>query len=219
MIVQAGNRDLAFLPHLPVWDAGVVRESPAQVPRRWVADPDGRAEHPLGKSRATGPFAWPPYDNRSQPRLSLSSLISQLQVYYLLSYSVYTHLFDTQFFFFLVLSFFNHPTQTFHLSQAVPSKPATTPRSPRLIAAWSSSCINFRLREQPHRSSNSPSILTRLVMADASCSGGTPFKRLIDHQSRDVSHHQDRLVDRSGAQSHNVSIRDLYAIANLLIYL
>ncbi|KAF1734062.1 hypothetical protein CRV24_005597 [Beauveria bassiana] len=32
-------------------------------------------------------------------------------------------------------------------------------------------------------------------MADASCSGGTPFKQLIDHQSRDVSHHQDRLVN------------------------
>ncbi|KAF4990091.1 hypothetical protein FDECE_14499 [Fusarium decemcellulare] len=39
-------------------------------------------------------------------------------------------------------------------------------------------------------------------MADASCSGGTPFKRLIDHQSRDVSHHQDRLVDRAGPQGH-----------------
>ncbi|PMB72051.1 hypothetical protein BM221_002151 [Beauveria bassiana] len=32
-------------------------------------------------------------------------------------------------------------------------------------------------------------------MADASCSGGTPFKQLTDHQSRDVSHHQDRLVN------------------------
>ncbi|KAJ6787087.1 hypothetical protein PWT90_09782 [Aphanocladium album] len=32
-------------------------------------------------------------------------------------------------------------------------------------------------------------------MADASCSGGTPFKQLMDHQSRDVSHHQDRLVN------------------------
>ncbi|CAM1506506.1 Fc.00g061470.m01.CDS01 [Cosmosporella sp. VM-42] len=40
-------------------------------------------------------------------------------------------------------------------------------------------------------------------MADASCSGGTPFKRLVDHQARDVSHHQDRLVDRTGAQSHS----------------
>ncbi|KAM5350505.1 hypothetical protein ACJ41O_007010 [Fusarium nematophilum] len=39
-------------------------------------------------------------------------------------------------------------------------------------------------------------------MGDASCSGGTPFKRLIDHQSRDVSHHQDRLVDRAGPQGH-----------------
>ncbi|KAM0341866.1 hypothetical protein ACHAPU_009802 [Fusarium lateritium] len=39
-------------------------------------------------------------------------------------------------------------------------------------------------------------------MADASCSGGTPFKRLIDHQARDVSHHQDRLVDRAGPQGH-----------------
>ncbi|CEI41291.1 hypothetical protein FVEN_g3560 [Fusarium venenatum] len=39
-------------------------------------------------------------------------------------------------------------------------------------------------------------------MADASCSGGTPFKRLIDHQARDVSHHQDRLIDRNGPQGH-----------------
>ncbi|KAF7548785.1 hypothetical protein G7Z17_g6841 [Cylindrodendrum hubeiense] len=39
-------------------------------------------------------------------------------------------------------------------------------------------------------------------MADASCSGGTPFKRLTEHQSRDVSHHQDRLVDRAGSQAH-----------------
>ncbi|KHN99052.1 peroxin 20 [Metarhizium album ARSEF 1941] len=37
-------------------------------------------------------------------------------------------------------------------------------------------------------------------MADASCSGPSPFKRLVDHQSRDVSHHQDRLVDRSAGQ-------------------
>ncbi|CEJ94198.1 hypothetical protein VHEMI09746 [[Torrubiella] hemipterigena] len=34
-------------------------------------------------------------------------------------------------------------------------------------------------------------------MDSASCSGGTPFKRLIDHQSRDVSQHQDRLVHHS----------------------
>ncbi|QPH11118.1 hypothetical protein C2857_002725 [Epichloe festucae Fl1] len=39
-------------------------------------------------------------------------------------------------------------------------------------------------------------------MADASCSGPSPFKRLVDHQSRDVSHHQDRLVDRSAGQHH-----------------
>ncbi|KAK2613007.1 hypothetical protein QQS21_000936 [Conoideocrella luteorostrata] len=39
-------------------------------------------------------------------------------------------------------------------------------------------------------------------MADASCSGPSPFKRLVDHQSRDVSHHQDRLVDRSAGQAH-----------------
>ncbi|KID77897.1 uncharacterized protein G6M90_00g036610 [Metarhizium brunneum] len=39
-------------------------------------------------------------------------------------------------------------------------------------------------------------------MADASCSGPSPFKRLVDHQSRDVSHHQDRLVDRSAGQPH-----------------
>lgn len=42
-------------------------------------------------------------------------------------------------------------------------------------------------------------------MADASCSGATPFKRLVDHQSRDVSHHQDRLVDRAGVNGHGVS--------------
>lgn len=41
-------------------------------------------------------------------------------------------------------------------------------------------------------------------MADASCSGPSPFKRLVDHQSRDVSHHQDRLVDRSAGQAHGV---------------
>ncbi|KAG5761321.1 hypothetical protein H9Q72_010571 [Fusarium xylarioides] len=40
-------------------------------------------------------------------------------------------------------------------------------------------------------------------MADASCSGGTPLKRLIDHQARDVSHHQDRLIDRAGPQGHS----------------
>ncbi|KND86451.1 hypothetical protein TOPH_08921 [Tolypocladium ophioglossoides CBS 100239] len=39
-------------------------------------------------------------------------------------------------------------------------------------------------------------------MADASCSGASPFKRLVDHQSRDVSHHQDRLVDRAGVNGH-----------------
>ncbi|KAL7929039.1 hypothetical protein V8C35DRAFT_316472 [Trichoderma chlorosporum] len=33
-------------------------------------------------------------------------------------------------------------------------------------------------------------------MEDASCSGSTPFKRLVDHQSRDSSHHQDRHVSR-----------------------
>ncbi|KAI5467647.1 hypothetical protein BGZ63DRAFT_399210 [Mariannaea sp. PMI_226] len=37
-------------------------------------------------------------------------------------------------------------------------------------------------------------------MADASCSTGTPFKRLIDQQGRDVSRQQDRLVGRPGAQ-------------------
>ncbi|KAG5981191.1 hypothetical protein E4U55_003199 [Claviceps digitariae] len=40
-------------------------------------------------------------------------------------------------------------------------------------------------------------------MAEASCSGPSPFKRLVDHQSRDVSHHQDRLVDRSADQRHS----------------
>ncbi|RDA92435.1 hypothetical protein CP533_6454 [Ophiocordyceps camponoti-saundersi (nom. inval.)] len=43
-------------------------------------------------------------------------------------------------------------------------------------------------------------------MAEASCSGATPFKRLVDHQSRDVSHHQHRIVDR--ASSHT-SFRSL----------
>lgn len=42
------------------------------------------------------------------------------------------------------------------------------------------------------------------AMADASCSGGTPFKQLMDHQSRDVSHHQDRLVN--GNQPRGVRI-------------
>jgi hypothetical protein len=55
--------------------------------------------------------------------------------------------------------------------------------------------------------SSSIYIRIRLIMADASCSGGTPFKRLIDHQARDVSHHQDRLVDRAGPQGHAVSPR------------
>ncbi|PFH62742.1 hypothetical protein XA68_12170 [Ophiocordyceps unilateralis] len=45
-------------------------------------------------------------------------------------------------------------------------------------------------------------------MAEPSCSGTTPFKRLVDHQSRDVSHHQDRLVDRGGANGH-ASFRSL----------
>ncbi|KAL6854622.1 hypothetical protein J3F83DRAFT_477159 [Trichoderma novae-zelandiae] len=39
-------------------------------------------------------------------------------------------------------------------------------------------------------------------MEDASCSGSTPFKRLVDHQSRDLSHHQDRHVSR-GAFGQN----------------
>lgn len=47
-------------------------------------------------------------------------------------------------------------------------------------------------------------------MADASCSGGTPFKRLIDHQARDVSHHQDRLTDRAGPQGHAVSVNVIF---------
>ncbi|ATY65633.1 hypothetical protein A9K55_001795 [Cordyceps militaris] len=37
-------------------------------------------------------------------------------------------------------------------------------------------------------------------MADASCSGGTPFKQMLDHQARDVSHHQDRLVNGNQAR-------------------
>ncbi|KAH6608796.1 hypothetical protein Trco_002142 [Trichoderma cornu-damae] len=39
-------------------------------------------------------------------------------------------------------------------------------------------------------------------MEDASCSASTPFKRLVDHQSRDLSHHQDRHVSR-GAFGQN----------------
>ncbi|KAH7312224.1 hypothetical protein B0I35DRAFT_480698 [Stachybotrys elegans] len=35
-------------------------------------------------------------------------------------------------------------------------------------------------------------------MADASCSGTNPFKRLVDQQNRDLSHHQDRLQDHAG---------------------
>ncbi|KAK0385174.1 hypothetical protein NLU13_7652 [Sarocladium strictum] len=38
-------------------------------------------------------------------------------------------------------------------------------------------------------------------MAEASCSGTTAFKRIVDHQSRDVSHHQDRLVGQPHAGS------------------
>ncbi|KAG6008860.1 hypothetical protein E4U21_003671 [Claviceps maximensis] len=41
-------------------------------------------------------------------------------------------------------------------------------------------------------------------MAEASCSGPSPFKRLVDHQSRDASHHQDRLVDPSAGQRHSL---------------
>ncbi|RCI10088.1 hypothetical protein L249_8497 [Ophiocordyceps polyrhachis-furcata BCC 54312] len=44
------------------------------------------------------------------------------------------------------------------------------------------------------------------MAAEASCSGATPFKRLVDHQSRDVSHHQDRIVGRAGS---NTSFRSL----------
>ncbi|KJZ74603.1 hypothetical protein HIM_05953 [Hirsutella minnesotensis 3608] len=44
-------------------------------------------------------------------------------------------------------------------------------------------------------------------MAEASCSGGTPFKRLLDHQSRDTSQYQDRLVDRSGVGGPGQSFR------------
>ncbi|QUC21956.1 uncharacterized protein UV8b_06197 [Ustilaginoidea virens] len=40
-------------------------------------------------------------------------------------------------------------------------------------------------------------------MADASCSGPSPFKRLVDHHSRDVSHHQDHLVDPSAGRAHS----------------
>ncbi|KAF4122134.1 hypothetical protein GMORB2_7727 [Geosmithia morbida] len=39
-------------------------------------------------------------------------------------------------------------------------------------------------------------------MAEASCSGPSPFKRLVDHQNRDVSRHQDRLRDNSLATHH-----------------
>lgn len=51
-------------------------------------------------------------------------------------------------------------------------------------------------------------------MADASCSGGTPFKRLVDHQARDVSHHQDRLVN-SGPQGSNVSPVVFHPVSSL----
>lgn len=42
-------------------------------------------------------------------------------------------------------------------------------------------------------------------MAEASCSGLSPFKRLVEQQNRDVSHHQDRLADRAGVNGHAVS--------------
>lgn len=51
----------------------------------------------------------------------------------------------------------------------------------------------------------SASASTLPAMADASCSGPSPFKRLVDHQGRDVSHHQDRLRDGSSAGGHGVS--------------
>ncbi|KAL7957099.1 hypothetical protein V8C34DRAFT_286763 [Trichoderma compactum] len=46
------------------------------------------------------------------------------------------------------------------------------------------------------------SVSSNITMEDASCSGSTPFKRLVDHQSRDSSHHQDRHVSR-GAFGQN----------------
>lgn len=50
-------------------------------------------------------------------------------------------------------------------------------------------------------------------MADNSCSGGTPFKRIVDQQNRDASNQQDRLVNNnggpSGAQVRNYSSRSL----------
>lgn len=39
---------------------------------------------------------------------------------------------------------------------------------------------------------------------DSSCSGGTPFKRIIDQQNRDASNQQDRLVNNSGASGNQV---------------
>ncbi|CAH0029925.1 unnamed protein product [Clonostachys rhizophaga] len=40
-------------------------------------------------------------------------------------------------------------------------------------------------------------------MAEASCSGGTPFKRFVDQQNRDVSHHQDRLFHNAFSPAQN----------------
>ncbi|PTB47170.1 uncharacterized protein TrAFT101_003396 [Trichoderma asperellum] len=44
-------------------------------------------------------------------------------------------------------------------------------------------------------------------MEDASCSGSTPFKRLVDHQSRDLSHHQDRHVSRGAFGQNSQTFR------------
>lgn len=64
-----------------------------------------------------------------------------------------------------------------------------------------------RFRRPPLSVSNVTSHISSSLwsaMAEASCSGPSPFKRLVDHQSRDVSHHQDRLIDRSAGQAHGV---------------
>ena len=77
------------------------------------------------------------------------------------------------------------------------------PSPPPVTARCSTKALNVL------RTSHSSIITTTskrklLDMADASCSGPSPFKRLVDHQGRDVSHHQDRLVNQHAGQAPGV---------------
>ena len=51
-------------------------------------------------------------------------------------------------------------------------------------------------------------------MADGSCSGSTPFKRIVDHANQDGSRHQDRLVDNTVNQGHHVSFTHALTVIN-----